>query len=94
MLQLVAGSEIDTLFGAKLGLSTLAAAGLGNMVSDVAGVSMANRIEVGLLKRLQGRHGQCFVHAITSRFPKAVHPSTAGESGLGALPTTGEHKSC
>ena len=42
----MAGSEIDTLFGAKLGLSTLAAAGLGNMVSDVAGVSMANRIEV------------------------------------------------
>lgn len=44
----MAGSEIDTLFGAKLGLSTLAAAGLGNMVSDVAGVSMANRIEVKL----------------------------------------------
>lgn len=42
----MAGSEIDTLFGAKLGLSTLAAAGLGNMVSDVSGVSMANRIEV------------------------------------------------
>lgn len=45
-LQLVAGSEIDHLFGAKLGLTTLAAAGLGNMVSDVAGVSMADRIEV------------------------------------------------
>lgn len=45
-MQLVAGSEIDALFGAKLGMSTLAAAGLGNMVSDVAGVSMANRIEV------------------------------------------------
>ena len=51
-MQLVAGSEIDTLFGAKLGLSTLAAAGLGNMVSDVAGVSMANRIEVILASLL------------------------------------------
>lgn len=46
VMQLVAGSEIDSAFGAKLGLSTLAAAGLGNLVSDVAGVSMANRIEV------------------------------------------------
>ena len=45
-MQLVAGSKIDAAFGAKLGLSTLAAAGLGNMVSDIAGVSMANRLEV------------------------------------------------
>lgn len=51
ILQLVAGEEIDAAFGAKLGLSTLASAGLGNLVADVIGVSAANGIEQGV-KRL------------------------------------------
>lgn len=44
--QLVAGEQIDHLFGAKLGLSVLASAGLGNMVADVVGVSATHTIQV------------------------------------------------
>lgn len=32
---LVAGEQIDHLFGARMGLTVLASAGLGNMVADV-----------------------------------------------------------
>lgn len=46
--QLVAGEEIDEAFGRQLGLSTLASAGLGNLVADVIGVGAANGIEVRL----------------------------------------------
>lgn len=45
-MQLVAGEEIDATFGVKFGLSTLASAGLGNLVSDVAGIGFAEQIEV------------------------------------------------
>lgn len=41
----MAGDEIDALFGARLGLSTLASAGLGNLLADVAGIGFANSIE-------------------------------------------------
>ncbi|GLI68908.1 hypothetical protein VaNZ11_013459 [Volvox africanus] len=44
-IMLVAGEEIDDLFGARLGLSTLASAGLGNAVADVIGVGAAKYIE-------------------------------------------------
>ena len=42
----MAGEEIDETFGVKFGLSTLASAGLGNLVSDVAGIGFAEQIEV------------------------------------------------
>ena len=42
----MAGEEIDATFGVKFGLSTLASAGLGNLVSDVAGIGFAEQIEV------------------------------------------------
>jgi hypothetical protein len=45
-IMLVAGEEIDSAFGVRLGLSTLASAGLGNLVADVIGVGAANGIEV------------------------------------------------
>ena len=32
---IVAGDAVDALFGARLGITTLAAAGLGNVVADV-----------------------------------------------------------
>lgn len=48
--QLVAGEQIDHLFGAKLGLSVLASAGLGNMVADVVGVSATHTIQVRSLR--------------------------------------------
>ena len=46
--QIIAGDEIELVFGARMGLSTLAAAGLGNLVSDIAGLGFANQIEVSI----------------------------------------------
>lgn len=43
--QLVAGEQIDHLFGAKLGLTMMASAGLGNMVADVVGVTATHTIQ-------------------------------------------------
>ena len=42
----MAGEEIDATLGVKLGFSTLASAGLGNLVSDVAGIGFADQLEV------------------------------------------------
>jgi len=44
-VMLVAGETIETFFGATFCLSTMAAAGLGNAVSDVMGIGLADRIE-------------------------------------------------
>lgn len=44
-IMLTAGDQIDAVFGATLGLSALAAAGLGNLVSDVAGIQAGSVIE-------------------------------------------------
>lgn len=44
-IMLVAGEQIDHYFGAKLGLSVLASAGLGNLVADVVGVSATHTIQ-------------------------------------------------
>eukprot|EP00798_Chlamydomonas_sp_ICE-L_P002357 gene2357-8665_t len=44
-IMLLAGEEIDAVFGARLGLTTLASAGLGNLVADVIGVGAASAIE-------------------------------------------------
>jgi hypothetical protein len=44
--QITAGEQIDLMFGAKLGLSSMAAAGLGNTVADVVGINISHSIEV------------------------------------------------
>ncbi|CAK8986148.1 Transmembrane protein 65 [Durusdinium trenchii] len=44
-IMLVCGDVIDTSLGRVLGISTLAAAGLGNLVSDVAGLGLGGYIE-------------------------------------------------
>ena len=44
-IMIVAGDAIDGALSVKLGLSTLAAAGLGNMLSDIVGVAAAGTIE-------------------------------------------------
>lgn len=36
LVMILAGDAVDSLFGAKLGITTLAAAGLGNIVADVS----------------------------------------------------------
>lgn len=46
MLQITAGEQIDLMFGAKLGLSSMMAAGLGNTVADVVGINISHTIEV------------------------------------------------
>lgn len=47
-LQILAGDEIESTFGARLGLSTLAAAGLGNLLSDLVGLAMAEPVQARL----------------------------------------------
>ncbi|CAL8467827.1 g7365 [Coccomyxa elongata] len=44
-IMIVAGDEIESMFGARLGISTLAAAGLGNLISDVIGLGMAEPVQ-------------------------------------------------
>lgn len=46
LLQITAGEQIDLMFGAKLGLSSMMAAGLGNTVADVVGINISHTIEV------------------------------------------------
>lgn len=42
---ILAGDAVDSLFGARLGITTLASAGLGNIVADVVGVSVTQQIK-------------------------------------------------
>jgi len=42
---IVAGDAVDSLFGARFGITTLASAGLGNIVADVVGVSVTQQIK-------------------------------------------------
>ncbi|KAF6248354.1 hypothetical protein COO60DRAFT_1707102 [Scenedesmus sp. NREL 46B-D3] len=45
MIMITAGEQIDLMFGAKLGLSSMAAAGLGNTIADVVGINISHTIE-------------------------------------------------
>lgn len=47
VIMITAGEQIDMLFGAKLGLSAMMAAGLGNTIADVVGINISHSIEVG-----------------------------------------------
>eukprot|EP00736_Rhodelphis_marinus_P001038 Rmarinus@m.21136 len=49
-IMIIAGDYIDHSLGATLGISTMAAAGLGNMISDVFGLGMGNTIEALAIK--------------------------------------------
>jgi hypothetical protein len=51
-LQIVAGEEIENSFGARFGLSTLAAAGFGNLISDVIGIGTAEPVQVSLIMHM------------------------------------------
>eukprot|EP00962_Isochrysis_galbana_P033283 scaffold11115_cov98-Isochrysis_galbana.AAC.1 len=44
-IMLAAGDQIEAAFGATLGLSAMAAAGLGNMCSDVVGIQAGSLVE-------------------------------------------------
>jgi Transmembrane protein 65 len=43
---ILAGEYIDLTLGVTMGISTMAAAALGNLVSDVAGVGLGGVVEV------------------------------------------------
>ncbi|KRZ08618.1 Transmembrane protein 65 [Trichinella zimbabwensis] len=45
LIMIIAGEYIDITVGTLLGISTLAAAGVGNMISDVGGVGISHYIE-------------------------------------------------
>ena len=53
-VMILAGEEIEAVFGVRFGLSTMAAAGLGNLVSDVAGLGLADRVEAAAVKMRWG----------------------------------------
>jgi len=42
---ILAGEQIDEFFGVRFGLSVMAAAGLGNLVSDVIGTGLEGTIK-------------------------------------------------
>eukprot|EP00884_Botryococcus_braunii_P014958 jgi/Botrbrau1/23463/Bobra.106_1s0018.1 len=54
-IMIVAGESLELHFGVAFGLSTMAAAGFGNILSDIAGLGMADQIEVQARKVGIGR---------------------------------------
>ena len=44
-IMIIAGEYIEMSIGAALALSTMAAAGLGNLLSDIAGIGFSSKIE-------------------------------------------------
>ncbi|EGT42890.1 hypothetical protein CAEBREN_21497 [Caenorhabditis brenneri] len=48
MIMILAGEYIDQQLGAVLAISTMAAAALGNLISDIAGVGLAHYVEVAV----------------------------------------------
>lgn len=51
-VMVVSGSAIENALGSAFGLSTMAAAGLGNTLSDIAGIVCGRYIEKRLFKTL------------------------------------------
>jgi hypothetical protein len=72
-IMILCGEQIDEMFGARLALTTLASAGLGNLIADVTGVTAANAIESGV-KRLPLRaprlssYQETLSSAVSTRF--------------------------
>ncbi|CAD6190759.1 unnamed protein product [Caenorhabditis auriculariae] len=50
MIMILAGEYIDQKLGTVLCISTMAAAALGNLISDIAGVGLAHYVEIGVHK--------------------------------------------
>ena len=48
-IMLMSGERIESSLGVALGITTLAAAGLGNLISDVVGLGLADTIEVNAI---------------------------------------------
>jgi CRP-like cAMP-binding protein len=52
-IMILVGDKIDSTLGVRFGLSTLAAAGLGNLISDVVGISLGEVIEAWMAKIIE-----------------------------------------
>jgi len=70
-IMIVAGDVIDNSIGVFLGISTLAAAGLGNLISDVAGIGAGGFIEASS-KRLGLQDPNLSLKQLASRKVKLV----------------------
>lgn len=71
VMMLMAGDVIDTQLGTTLHISTLAAAGLGNMVSDVAGLGLSSTIEAAATR--VGLHSPGLSTQVSARQPQSEH---------------------
>jgi hypothetical protein len=67
MIMILAGEYIDQKLGAMLAISTMAAAGFGNIISDVAGVGLAHYIEF-FVHRLGIKHPVLSAAQVSSEF--------------------------
>ena len=68
-MQIAAWEEIEHMFAARFGLSTLAAAGFGNLISDVVGLGTAEPVQVCLASRpleCYNCYSQARVNALTA----------------------------
>lgn len=57
VVMITAGEAIDSTFGVCLGISTMAAAGFGQCISDVAGITSGGLVDAGVSKLNLRHHG-------------------------------------
>ncbi|WKY03514.1 hypothetical protein Q1695_004909 [Nippostrongylus brasiliensis] len=85
MIMIIAGNYIDQKLGTLLCLSTMAAAGLGNLISDVAGVGLAHYVE-SIFHKIGLKHPVLTAEQLDS--PKArwtTHSARAAGLTIGCL---------
>jgi len=76
-IMIVAGEYIDHSLGCALGISTMAAAAIGNMISDVAGIGLAGYVE-GLAARFGVEEPHLNAHQLTMGVTKlTIHSGRA-----------------
>ena len=74
-IMIIAGEYIEMSIGATLALSTMAAAGLGNLLSDIAGIGFSSKIELWTEKVLKIRApelSRAQATAFNARFMKVM----------------------
>ncbi|XP_062387032.1 transmembrane protein 65-like [Sardina pilchardus] len=77
-IMIVAGTQIELSIGVILGISTMAAAGLGNLVSDLAGLGLAGYVEalacrMGMqIPDMSPKQADMWQTRVSSHFGKAI----------------------
>lgn len=65
-IMIMAGTAIDNMVGAALGISTMASAGIGNTISDAIGIASGRLIEYQLHKVIPAvQHGELTKRQVT-----------------------------